>query len=189
MEWPKTDECLFRFETDWEYNACINCYAPNLGVFASNYKQAADALALAAANREIMLDCAIVPIVFLYRQYLELIIKSIINTARRIQREESGYPKTHKLSTLWNEATSLLRQHYGTQAPEELDRINPCIAEIELHDADSISFRYPTDKAGSPTLRHLAHINLRNLYETMNRLGAFLDCIAADLEHKLECHE
>jgi hypothetical protein len=132
------------------------------------------------------LDIAILPIVYLYRQYLELAIKDIIDTVRQIENEGRGYPQHHNLKNLWDEAKRLIQKHYGNDAPPELDHIQPCIDEFHAHDPDSFAFRYPTDKKGNANLLGLSHINLRNLCETMERLSSFFDCISNDLGQKLQ---
>jgi hypothetical protein len=186
-DWPKPNEQLFRSDSDWELNACVNCYLPSLSAVADGYKQGADALADAAADRNATLDLVIYPIVFLYRQYLELKIKEIIETTRCLEREGKGFPPHHNLRSLWAEALRLLRQHYGKDAPAELKNVQSCIDEFHLHDATSSAFRYPTDKAGKANLQDIAHINLRNLYETMGRVSNLLDCLASDLAERLQC--
>jgi hypothetical protein len=169
MDWPKPNEQLFRSDSDWELNACVNCYRPSLSAIADGYKQGANALADAAAERNATLDLVIYPIVFLYRQYLELKIKEIIETTRSLEREGRGYPAHHNLRNLWAEALRLVRKHYGKDTPNELANVQSCIDEFHLHDTTSSAFRYPTDKDGSANLRDIAHINLRNLYQTMGR--------------------
>ncbi len=186
MELPRQDEKLFRAGTDRQFNACINCYDRSLASVASSYMEGAQALARATVEGDALLDLAILPIVYLYRQYLELVIKDIIDTARRLEGEGEAYPKHHNLRKLWTEAERLIRKHYGQQAPEELDHVQPCIDEFDEHDPESFSFRYPTDKKGNASLRDITHINVRNLNETMNRLSSFLDGIALDLGQKLE---
>jgi hypothetical protein len=186
MQWPGQGERLFRWDSDCHFNACINCIGPTLATVATSYKGGADALAHAARKGDATLDCVILPIVFLYRQYLELSIKDLVETTRAIEEDSSGYPKHHNLKELWTEAKRLIKQHYGEDTPPEIDYIDPCIEEFHQHDPESFSFRYPTDKKGNVNLRGLNHINLRNLYETMDRIAAFLDCIGADLGQKLE---
>ena len=187
MEWPKAGEKLFRSEAEyWHFNACINCYYPTLGQLAHHYKEGANTLARATAQGDATLDCVILPIVYLYRQYLELAIKDIIDTARRLEGEGHGYPMHHNLRDLWAEATRIVRKHYGQDVPPEMDYVQPCIDEFNSHDPESFAFRYPTDKKGNANLRGIQHISLRNLYETMGRLSSFLDCISSDLGQKYD---
>lgn len=186
MEWPNQDEQLFRSDTDWKLNACIGCCGHSLVSVASSYKEGAEVLARLTARGEALLDLAILPIVYLYRQYVELTIKDIIDSARRIEGDGERYPKHHNLKNLWKEAKRLIRKHYREDTPKELDYVDPCVDEFDEHDPESFSFRYPTDKKGNRNLRGLKHINLRNLHDTMERLSSFLDCISSDLGQKQE---
>jgi len=186
MQWPKQGEQLFRADADWHLNACINCYPPLLSIVASSYREGAEVLARATADGKATLDLAILPIVFLYRHYLELTIKDVIDTLRSLEGEGEGYPQHHNLKNLWSEATRLVRMHYGQRTPPEFDRVQSCIDEFEVHDPESFSFRYPTDKKGKAALRGIKHINVRHLYETMERVSALLEGIGCDLHHKLD---
>lgn len=186
MEWPRQGDRLFRWEEDCHFNACLNWYIPNLATVARSYKEGADALARAVREGDATLDTVILPIVFMYRQYIELSLKDAVQTARAIEGKNASYPKHHNLKDLWAEAKELVKQHYGMDTPREIDFVGPCIEDIHEHDPESFSFRYPTDKKGKKNLSGLSHINLRNLYETMNRLASFFDCIIGDLDQKLE---
>jgi len=186
MEWPRQGDKLFRWDDDYHFNACLNWIIPTLATVARSYKDGADALAQAVYKGNATLDTVILPIVFLYRQYIELSLKDAIVTARAVEGKEAGYPKNHNLKDLWAEAKGLIKQHYGVDTPREIDFVDPCIEEFHQHDPESFSFRYPTDKKGNINLRGLSHINLRNLYETMDRLASFFDCIVGDLAQKLE---
>ncbi|MBI3861588.1 MAG: hypothetical protein HY290_06805 [Planctomycetia bacterium] len=142
--WPNENERLFQLESDWQNNACL--MPASLAQFAEHYREAAEALIKSAINREVLIDCAVYPAVFLYRQYLELTLKDIIWRTRHLEDEGRGYPKTHKLNNLWAEAKGLLRQHYGADTPKELAYLDQCIAEFHEHDPDSMAFRYPCGK-------------------------------------------
>jgi hypothetical protein len=187
MDWPKPGEKLFRTESEHsQFSACIDCYHRSLQDMAADYKEGADALARAAANGDAYLDRLISPIVFLYRQYLELAVKGIIATARCLEGERPGYPITHNLHQLWHEAARLMRKHYGDEAPPEMDYIQPCIDDFNKHDPDSFAFRYPTDKKGRASLRGITNIDLQNLHDTMQRLSSFLECIGSHLADRLQ---
>jgi hypothetical protein len=148
------------------------------------------ALVHSVAEGKTILDAVIYPIVFLYRHYIELSLKDIIFLCRRLKQEGSGFPQHHNLGTLWDEAKQLLSDHYGSDTPEEMKNLDGCIDDFATHDPNSFAFRYPWDKKGNRTLQDLRHINLRNLFETMERVGSFLDCMIIDLSERLQaCNE
>jgi hypothetical protein len=182
MEWPRPNEKLLRSDVDWQHNACVDCYTPKLGSYATKFKVAADVLVREAAAGDAVLDQMVIPIVFLYRQYIELSLKEIIVFGREVVGTGKGYPmNSHDLKDLWKEGLSLLTSHYGAVIPPEAGNVTSCIEDIHAHDPKSFSFRYPTDKRGKPNLAGIQHLNIRNLYETMDRLASFLDCMGEDL--------
>ena len=187
MEWPRPNEKLIQSGIDWQHNACVDCYTPTLGSYAAKFKDAADVLLREAAAGDATLDSVVIPIMFLYRQYLELTLKEIILFGRKVVGTGSGYPTSeHDLKTLWGEALSLLTRHYGPRVPPEIANVTPSIEDLHACDPRSFAFRYPTDKHGKPYLKTVRHINIRNLYEVMGRLSSFLDCMTIDLSAAYE---
>jgi hypothetical protein len=99
MEWPRPNEKLIRSDVDWQHNACVDCNTPTLGSFARKFKEAADVLVKEAAAGNAILDSVVIPIMFLYRQYLELSIKQIVMFGREVVGRGKGYPTyEHDLS-------------------------------------------------------------------------------------------
>lgn len=186
MDWPRKNETLFQVDKDWHNNACLNPYWTSLARYGENYKDAADTLIDAAVSGHAYIDVVVYPVVFMYRQYLELTLKDIILRTRQLENDGSGFPKTHKLDVLWPEAKKLLNAHYGDDTPQELDYLDSCFTEFTEHDPNSIAFRYPFDKNGNKHLMNLSHINLRHLRETMERVANFLSCIAGHIEERLQ---
>jgi hypothetical protein len=185
IEWIRKGDRLFQND-DGKLNACLGYSPASLFSLAEKYKEAADTLAAAAVKGEVILDRAILPIAFLYRHVLELLIKDIIFTSRRIEEDGNNYPRQHNLEKLWTEAMRLLKKHYGKETPKELDYMQHIIDEFHDHDPLSFSFRYPTDNEGKPTQGNFWIIGLRNFCEVMNRVYSLLCSIAGDLDQKLE---
>lgn len=186
MDLPHEDERLFQLDEDYKNNACLSPYWSSLARYGENYKEAADSLVISAINGKIYVDTIVYPVVFLYRQYLELTLKDIIFRTRYIEHEGKGFPKTHRLKDLWAETKRLLQKHYGAEIPKEIAYLDQCFDEFQKHDPDSMAFRYPFDKSGNKHLMNLSHINVRHLMETMGRIGYLLSCIANDIEYWLQ---
>jgi hypothetical protein len=111
----------------------------------------------------------------------------MINILRRLETTDKGFPQKHNLSQLWNETRTLLVKHYPDQEIPGIAGMDNCIEEFSKHDPESFAFRYPSDKKGCKTLDELKHINLRHLYEAIERVNHFIGCISADIGHHLEC--
>lgn len=125
MEWPKQNDKLVRPDTDYHLNACINSYQLSLSQVATSYNVPVEGLARAAAEGDAILPLVVLPLVFLYRQYLELSMKDIIETGRLIEREGDGYAKRDNLLNLCAEAKRLLKKHYLKGAPKNFIMSSP----------------------------------------------------------------
>src|SRR4051812_15553279 len=70
-------------------------------LYAAGYKDAADALVQALMSRHASLDSAVYPLVFLYRQGLELELKVMVRFARRLLGLQRKTDHGHALMPLW----------------------------------------------------------------------------------------
>jgi hypothetical protein len=74
--WPKKGNQLFKSDADWINNACLNFKEDQLNLYAIGYKRAAELLLEHVKNSGRDQDTLVYPIIFLYRHYLELRLKS-----------------------------------------------------------------------------------------------------------------
>jgi hypothetical protein len=150
---------LFIQGDDWHNNAMLGWTHFPWDIYAAGYKDAADALVEALAERRTSLDSAIYPLMFLYRQGLELELKLMLPLARRLAGATSASDHKHGLMPLWSE----LRRHVEQVAPQEDDKELPAIEnfirQLDTVDPGSFAFRYPTTKHGEVSLPELRHIN------------------------------
>lgn len=188
--WVGENETVFQPDATHREGAWIDQYWTSLARYGKNYKEAADAILSAAINRDgIYPDTVVYPAIFMYRHYLELTLKDIIWRAMRLEREgQYNWKKAnHRLEVLWLEAKRLLKQHYATKAPKEIDFLDGPIGEFVTYDPTSMAFRYPFDKHGNRHLQDLSHVNLEHLMEVMDRVANTLSCLASDLEQRMDC--
>ena len=83
----------------------------------------------------------------LYRHYVELLLKVVVILTRRIQNEESSFPRTHDLRTLWQVAHSRMRAIWPNrdgETPEAFDRATEHVSWLAGVDPNAQSFRYPS---------------------------------------------
>jgi hypothetical protein len=185
MEWPKEGEILFKADfDDCEFNACVGDMEPSLSNFASSFKEGAEVLVQAVFEKRAVLDSVILPIVYLYRHYVELSLKDIIALGRRLESKNGEPTKdlTHDLGRLWADAKSLLREHYGAEVPRDIDHLDSFFVQF----GDDPAFRYPRDRDKQLLRKGIRHINLHNLHSVMTRIGSFLDGISGDLDQRLQ---
>ena len=88
--WPRRGDKLFTSEgSDWWNKACLTHFSDGWWIYATGYKLGADLLVQYVTETHKNQDRLIYPIVFLYRQYLELRLKELIKNGSTIIEESS----------------------------------------------------------------------------------------------------
>ena len=164
-------------------------------LMAEAYKNAADQLVIGSPDPVLSGSHRVyiaAPIMFLYRHYLELRLKAILDDLRKLKStlidlgeiEEQTIPgipsQSHSLLPVWQAAKKLIieidKEVYdggieGTGDVEMLDAIGKRVEEFNSIDATSMNFRYPTDKTGEN--RILASLpNVRQLFQVKDTIDA-----------------
>lgn len=165
---------LFIQGDDCHNNAMLGWTHFPWDIYAAGYKDAADALVMALAERKAPLDSVVYPLVFLYRQGLELQLKLILPLARRLAGKEAVANHRHGLMPLWDELHRHLQQLNPREYNEELPALEDFIRQLDTVDSGSFAFRYPTTKKGEVTLPELRHVNVRHLSEVMDSVFMLL---------------
>lgn len=167
---------LFTSTEDVYNNACVNwCHDP-LELYATAYKEAAAKLVKEVVSSHRHQDTLVYPIVFLYRQYIELRLKEIIREGRKLLKEPGNFPMHHRIHELWPIAKAIIEKIFeNEEGKPDFGYVEHVLAEFSNYDPESFSFRYPTDKNGNNPLSRLTHINVRHLAETIDRLAEILE--------------
>ena len=106
---------------------------------------------------------------------MELRLKQLLISGGRVVYDESKLTHGQDLKRPWAEVRKILESVWPDTYSEEMDALGKCIDELCQLDAKSMSFRYPMNKEGQPTLLGLDRADLVNLKNVMERIGAFLD--------------
>ncbi len=175
---------LFIQGEDWHNNAMLGWTHFPWDIYAAGCKDAADALIWALSERKASLDSLIYPLVFLYRQGLELQLKLILPLARRLAGKEAVVDHQHGLMPLWSELRQHLEQLKPHEDDKELPAIEDFIRQLDTVDPGSFAFRYPTTKRGEVSLPELRHVNVRHLSEIMDTVFMLLGGIYSWLEER-----
>ena len=187
--WPEKNDKLFESGDDWWHNACLNYMRDSTELYIRGYKEAADALVTSPQTTRGYQDFFIFPVAFLYRQYLELRLKDLINTGNQLFHDQSNHLKTHDLLQLWKTCKPLLILLEPKIEQEDIDAAEEAINQFYRVDPTSQAFRYPFLRDGQPAIPpDIRYINLRNLAEIMEKVSNFLDAgaqmMAVYLEYK-----
>ncbi len=172
--WPQPGDKLF-VPGYGRTVAYLGGYGTGFSRYAISYKDAADALIERVIEKDSGADLQFYPVAFLYRQYLELRLKQLLVSGGHVVYDESKLTHGHDLKRPWAEVRKILESVWPGTYAEEMDALGKCIDELCQLDAKSMSFRYPVDKEGQPTLLGLDRVDVVNLKNVMDRIASFLD--------------
>lgn len=174
-------QMLFVRGDDWQNNAMLGWAPYPMDIYAAGYKDAADAILYALSERRTSLDSVIYPLVFLYRQGLELQIKLILPLARQLANSPAKEDHSHSLIPMWAELRTLLNELSPHACDQEVPAMEQFLHQLAEIDPQSFAFRYPEDKKGQLSLPDLHHINVRHLSEVMDSMFMLLSGIHSEL--------
>lgn len=176
LPWPRPGDEVFSEAEDQWMNAHVN-WAMGSAFYAIGYKTAGDVLVEHVDRTNYDADSLVYPVVFCYRQYLELTLKELLAEARRYFYIEDEGPDGHPLLLVWWPLRKLLAQRWSdSDASTEMDAVEDALRQFDTVDRGSFAFRYATKKNGEASLpRELQRINLRNLSEVVGRIGTYLE--------------
>lgn len=159
--------------------------------YNEGYKSAARELTINYANRPVNeKDTLVFPIVFLYRQYIELTLKDLI----RELDNKLGYTRTdnilaqHKLLPLWDAA---IKQYNSFIKIKNISLIftstsnkeRLIVNQFNQIDEDSFSFRYASDKKGNETLECVEYISVNNFKNQIELVVTYIEKMIETLCH------
>lgn len=163
--------------------------------FAEAFKECADIL-IDRVNRgedDVLFyaEFYVVPVAFLYRHSLELMLKAIIRVGVRLDFLADDEKLTellcgHSLHKLWSKAKVAIHRRWPDQPGDELMATERIFQEFHGIDRSSQTFRYSTDKDGNDNLDKLPGvIDMRELKETAGAVFSFLSACEGSLQEAL----
>lgn len=173
FRWPAPDDKPFVVADDPLDNANIaDGGVTRLYLMIEGYKSAADLMVQASTNDRPARDILVFPIIFNYRQFLELSLKYHLATFGPAVGIEPNW-KSHDLDKLWSEFLAML-EHYGTEDPDDADPIvGTIILEFAKIDPGSYSYRYPVDRQGNPVPVAYSDLHLPTLADVMHGVAGY----------------
>jgi len=145
-----------------------------LVLMIEGYKRAADIAGAHCADHPADRDFLVYPIIFNYRQFIELSLKYQLAAHGSPVNIEPNW-KTHKLEQLWGDFEMML-DRYGTPDPDEADPVvASVVAQFAKIDPKSDAYRYPVDQRGNPLPIALAATYLPNLADVMQAVAGYFN--------------
>ncbi|KJU72459.1 hypothetical protein QJR32_07075 [Clostridium baratii] len=147
--------------------------------YIDGYKTAADIL-VEQSNKTTLFDLLVFPIVFQYRQYLELVLKNIIirsyekETAKKIIKDCS-----HDLRKAYDKAMEALEKIEALENRKLINEegkefIKDVVNEYDDFDKFSFNFRYNYSRNLDDTVPKELYVDLNMLYEKMDKIEGLL---------------
>jgi hypothetical protein len=187
LSWPQEGDELFTASADWQYNACLKTFGrPNPSYYISGFKLAGETIFESITEKRHEVDTLVYPLVFNYRQYIELSLKDIIMLCRGFLDIEEKEPFGHEFSKLWPKCRQLLERCYPKEPRDEINIIEKHLERFTQVDPRSTAFRYGSVDDKTEEFLDIERLNVRNLHEVVSRIGGFLDSVRCDLQVKLE---
>jgi hypothetical protein len=121
------------------------------------------------------------PVIFAYRQSLELRLKYLLMAYAPFADEEPDY-RSHDLKKLWAKCRRIIVLLEGSARPSDkkaFKAVDALIAEYGAIDPGSDAFRFAHDTKGQPIKLAVSTVDLVNLRRVVAGLHNFLEC--ADL--------
>lgn len=170
---------LFAHDQPWHLNACVNYSHNPEPSYVEGFRQAAEVLIAEVEHRRGLPDFLVYPIVYCYRQYLELQLKHILRRAKALQIYDKDVPtggkRAHDLSYLWAECQGVIiaTAEFPDEDKDRIEKISEFIEQIMALDPKGFGARYAD--VGLPGTDH---IHLGNLRGYMAWICEWLDIYA-----------
>lgn len=188
LPWPEPGDNLFGEAKDWRMNACVNW--GGRGIYSLGYRMAADTLVERVTTARQDQDALIHPIVFCYRQSLELLLKDLLTLARAyedgaVSKSDQEALNKHRLLPLWRKVRPVLDQRWPESTATH-DAAEETLRQFDQIDGQSFAFRYPTSKTGDPSLPpDMLRIDVSKVSEVVNKVVTFLEACGDGLDYEL----
>lgn len=179
FRWPQAGDRLFTVSPAWGGNATL-AEPPHsrMVLMMAGYKRAGDLMVAHATDVRGDRDTLVFPILFNYRQHIELSLKYLIATyGRSVGVEADGIWRSHDLKVLWARFQAVVRGFDVSDPGGADEAVGRIVEEFAAIDPGSFTHRYPLDTKGRPMPLVIQHLDLAVLADVMNAVdGYFTGC-------------
>ncbi|MGD9849743.1 MAG: hypothetical protein AB7T38_00615 [Nitrospirales bacterium] len=153
--------------------------------YAENYKKAGDILVEWVETQKGLADRVIHPLCFLYRQYIELALKSIIVDGHQLLGKSEKLDFTHDIPKLWDTCKMVINDIYGNNFSNAISEIDQKIQIFLSVSPSHEAFRYPISKKQASYFSKQHYVNVRVLREEINEIWQFFFGISNDMAERM----
>lgn len=175
-QWHPETSLLFTGEAD-DYRLIAMPVSGEHGwpSYEQGYLMAAQQVLTRIVNTGSDQDFLVYPLVFLYRQYLELQLKLVLHLGRELYGGRGAPMNTHSLTALWDVAVGYIHRTW----PDDRQNTTPIRADLEEFnclDRGSYAFRYPVGTTLEPSLpENLTRFNVVAFAQHAEEIGEYLE--------------
>jgi hypothetical protein len=151
----------------------------------NGFRNGADLLVERAMEEPHFQSNLVYPIIFNYRQSLELHLKYLLMAYGPLTEATPDF-RSHDLKKLWSKYRHVVESLDPGLSDGDTEAINAaeaCIAEFGQVDPGSDAFRFAHDSKGHPIQLQINNVDLSNLREVMASIHNLLECIDLQLHH------
>jgi hypothetical protein len=154
FSWPRKGARLFKADVPVSPPAFLESGPSRWWMYAESYRFAAATLVERFAKTGHDQDFLALPVLFLYRHYVEVALKFIEREASLLLGKPHPKPKGHGIRDRWGRVQPLLEEIWPNNADYKKDNrhVRSLIAQLDVVDPDSDTFRYPVDADGHSNL-------------------------------------
>lgn len=132
-------------------------------------------------------DRLIFTIGFLFRHYLELQCKYLIEAAWHLHNKGPFKPKKgHFLKELWDETRKAIQPEFPEFTDTAFDSVESIIYQFDAVDPTGVEFRYARTLKGDQSLNTIPSVSIEKMNEAMERAKSFLDQWAFELDIRFD---
>lgn len=184
-DWPRAGDSIFSIGNAERFHAKLDL--GRWGIYPLAYLHAAEWL-IGSIDSGSNPDLIVYPALYLYRHYLELMLKRLISLGRCLDSDGSKGPEGHKLEGLWDVARELITKYAfrSNESRNDLTAVGVVIAEFASLDPYGETFRYPEYKDGKETLEGHEHVCLDEIVRVMKRVDNFLVGVESVMDELLQ---
>jgi hypothetical protein len=142
-------------------------------LYAEGYREAAERVY--ESWRAQRLDYLVFPLVFLYRHYVELRLKQLLQSSARLLELPRDWQCNHQIDNLWHVLAPLLRRISPDGRERDLQNAERLVIELATRDPYSFEFRYPETREGRRHLADLERLDVVKFCDAMRKLSGFLE--------------
>jgi hypothetical protein len=159
-------------------------------MYAESYRFAAETLVRRFADTGRDQDFLALPALFLYRHYAELALKFLERETAIFLRRPVLKLKGHTLAALWMPVLKALEEIWPNRYADENAAVGELIAQLQVADPSSDTFRYPVNVAGEANLPpEFARFDLLHFATEMQAFGHWVGGVADALNAESEAEE